>query len=61
MESKNKEAPKDQKGYPLHWLNVGSDSEISVKHLAEKISDIVGFKGEIFWDKDKPDGTPRKN
>ena len=28
-------------------LNVGSDSEIS-KHLAEKISDIVGFKGEIF-------------
>ncbi len=57
---KNKEAPKDQKGYPLHWLNVGSDSEISVKHLAEKISDIVGFEGEIFWDKDKPDGTPRK-
>ena len=29
-------------------------------HLAEKISDIVGFKGEIIWDTEKPDGTPRK-
>ena len=56
----HKESPKDQNGSPLYWLNVGSDSEISIKHLAEKISDIVGFKGEIIWDTEKPDGTPRK-
>ena len=28
--------------------------------MAEKISKIVGFSGEIIWDKTKPDGTPRK-
>jgi len=28
--------------------------------LAEKISTIVKFKGDIIWDKSKPDGTPKK-
>ena len=42
------------------WINVGSDNEISIKDLAQLISEIVGFKGEILWDKSKPDGTPRK-
>ena len=45
---KNKEAPKDQKGYPLHWLNVGSDSEISVKHLAEKYQILLDLKEKFF-------------
>ena len=40
--------------------NVGSGVEISIKDLAEKIQDIIGHKGEIFWDSSKPDGTPRK-
>ena len=53
-------APKNSSGAPLSWLNVGSQYEISIKDLAEKISKIVGFKGEINWDKTKPDGTPRK-
>jgi len=44
----------------LNWLNVGSSYEISIKDLAEKIASIIGFKGEIFWDISKPDGTPRK-
>ena len=44
----------------LSWLNVGSGSEISIKKLAEKIADLVGFQGEINWDKTMPDGTPRK-
>ena len=34
--------------------------DISIKDLAEKISTAVGFKGDILWDKTKPDGTPRK-
>ena len=54
------EAPLDEKQKKLTWLNVGSGKEISIKDLAEKISYLIGYKGKIIWDKDKPDGTPRK-
>ena len=40
--------------------NVGSGREISINDLALLIKKIVGFEGEIKWDKSKPDGTPRK-
>ena len=43
-----------------NFINVGTQSEISIKDLALLISDIVGYKGEIVWDATKPDGTPRK-
>lgn len=42
------------------FLNIGSGKEISIKDLALLIKDIVGFKGEIYFDTEKPDGTPRK-
>jgi GDP-L-fucose synthase len=41
-------------------INVGSGYEISVKDLASKISQAVGFSGGIIWDSSKPDGTLRK-
>ncbi len=41
-------------------INVGCGSEITVKELAETIQRIVGFAGDIVWDRSKPDGTPRK-
>jgi len=41
-------------------INVGSGADISVKELAETIKRIVGFRGEIVFDKSKPDGAPRK-
>ena len=47
-------------GNPLFILNVGSKFEISIKDLAHKIAEIVGYDGNIFWDNEKPDGTPRK-
>tara|TARA_B110000503_G_scaffold78742_1_gene121085 strand:- start:2478 stop:3407 length:930 start_codon:yes stop_codon:yes gene_type:complete len=40
--------------------NIGSGEEVSIKELASLIKNIIGFKGEIIWDKTKPDGTPRK-
>lgn len=40
--------------------NVGSGEELSIYELANMISKIVGFKGNIYWDDSKPDGTPRK-
>ena len=41
-------------------LNIGTGKDISIKELAKLIREIVGYKGEIVWNKDKPDGTPRK-
>ena len=41
-------------------INVGCGEDISIRELAEMICDVVGFKGELAWDKTKPDGTPRK-
>lgn len=41
-------------------INVGSGEDISIKELAEIISEIVGYTGEIEWDTKKPNGTPRK-
>ena len=51
---------KREKNLEHNWLNVGSEFEISIKNLAIKISNIIGFSGEIIWDLSKPDGTPRK-
>ena len=41
-------------------INVGTGKDITIKELATTIADVVGFKGEIVWDKSKPNGTPRK-
>lgn len=40
--------------------NVGTGKDISIKELAIRIQKITGHNGEIKWDSDKPDGTPRK-
>ncbi len=41
-------------------VNIGAGFEISIKDLAEKIKDIIGFKGKVVWDTTKPDGQPRR-
>lgn len=41
-------------------VNIGAGFEITIKALVEKISSIVGYQGEIIWDKTKPDGQPRR-
>ena len=41
-------------------INVGTGKDITIKELATTIADVVGFKGEVVWDKSKPNGTPRK-
>ena len=43
----------------LH-LNVGTGQDLAIKDLALMVASLSGFKGEIFWDTSKPDGTPRK-
>ncbi len=54
------DAPLDQSGEPLNWLNVGTGIDLSIKELAEMIANITSFKGDIIWKVDKPDGTYRK-
>ena len=53
-------APKTYDGKPLFHLNVGTGKDISIKDLAEKIANILDFKGKITWDLSKPNGTPKK-
>lgn len=56
---KHVQAP-DLYGHGITHLNVGSGKDISISALAEVIKEIVGFKGAIAYDTEKPDGTPRK-
>ena len=41
-------------------INVGYGSDVSIKELASAIKDVVGYSGNIKFDKEKPDGAPRK-
>ena len=41
-------------------INIGTGKEISIKTLAETIQEIVGFKGKLYFNTSKPDGTMRK-
>ena len=42
------------------FVNIGVGEDLSIKHLAELIKKTVGYEGELQWNADKPDGTPRK-
>ena len=54
------DAPCDDLGEPLAFLNVGTGLDLSIRELAEQVAAAVGFKGSINWDHSKPDGTPKK-
>jgi len=41
-------------------VNIGTGVDITIKELAETIKAETGYEGEIIWNTDKPDGTPRK-
>jgi len=41
-------------------INIGCGEDLTIRELSEFVKDVVGFQGEIGWDTDKPDGTPRK-
>jgi GDP-L-fucose synthase len=47
--------------YDSHELiNLGSMQEVSIRTLAEKVAQVVGYQGKISTDETKPDGAPRK-
>ena len=41
-------------------INIGSNEEISINDLVNRLVKIIGFKGEVFFNKEYPDGNPRK-
>jgi GDP-L-fucose synthase len=42
------------------FVNIGTGQDIPIRQLAELIREITGFQGELVFNTDKPDGTPRK-
>lgn len=42
------------------FVNIGTGKDLTIRELAELVKETVGFEGEIRWNTDKPDGTPRK-
>ncbi len=42
------------------FINIGTGKEVTILELAEMIKEVVGFEGNIVFDKSKPDGTMRK-
>lgn len=41
-------------------VNIGTGKEVTIKKLAETVQRVTGYTGEIHWNTDMPDGTPRK-
>ncbi len=41
-------------------VNIGTGKEVTIKELAKIVKRTVGYQGEIVWNQDMPDGTPRK-
>jgi GDP-L-fucose synthase len=44
----------------LGFINVGTGDDLTISDFARQVAEVVGYKGEIVFDKSKPDGTPRK-
>ncbi|MCK5665475.1 MAG: GDP-L-fucose synthase [Thiotrichaceae bacterium] len=46
---------------PMHsHINVGSGIDCTIRELVESVGKVIGYKGEIVFDTNKPDGAPRK-
>ena len=41
-------------------VNIGTGREVTIRELADTVRRVVGYQGEIVWNPDMPDGTPRK-
>ncbi len=41
-------------------VNAGTGKELTIRELTEIVAETIGYEGEILWDTEKPNGTPRK-
>ena len=42
------------------FVNVGTGEDVTIRELAELVKETVGYEGDLYWNTEKPDGTPRK-
>ena len=49
-----------EQGVESGLYNIGCGEDVTIRELAERVMEAVGFDGEIVFDASKPDGTPRK-
>ena len=45
---------------PPDWVNLGCGTDVSIGDLARLVKAVVGYEGQLTFDKSKPDGTPCK-
>ena len=55
----NFNAAKNQKDEDV-FINVGVGKDVTIKEAGDLVKHVVGFKGDIKWNKDMPDGMPKK-
>lgn len=56
----NKETYEKNTKAMLSHINIGTGVDVTTRELAETISEVVGFQGDLVFDETKPDGAPRK-
>lgn len=44
----------------LSHINIGTGKDVSIAELVNKVVEVTGYQGQIVWNTDMPDGTPRK-
>ncbi|MFZ1388639.1 MAG: GDP-L-fucose synthase [Thiolinea sp.] len=49
-----------EQGYVGSLLNIGTGQDVTIRELAETIMEVVGFEGQLVFDRSKPNGTMRK-
>ncbi|WP_460637973.1 GDP-L-fucose synthase [Larkinella harenae] len=42
------------------FVNIGTGEDETIRELVDQVRQVVGYEGEVHWNTDKPDGTPRK-
>jgi GDP-L-fucose synthase len=42
------------------FINIGTGQDLTISEFAQSVAEVVGYRGEIVYDRSKPDGTPRK-
>jgi GDP-L-fucose synthase len=50
----------DWSSVPDGLINIGTGKDCTIAELADTVRRVVGYEGDITWDKSKPDGTPQK-
>lgn len=50
----------DWSSIPDGLINIGTGTDCTIAELASTVQRVVGYEGEIIWDRSRPDGTPQK-